>query len=1150
MNHDDSHAVLIPWKPIPTLIPPRKQIYLEELAHKTKGAFHYVAGMHCDRQEVIELLQSWGLPWTVVVAGGLIFHEEKELHAIPAEDRLQLLTHIRHARHYIECIEDEDLSPLLSLPYEDLGALLIVTAMYYVALRELAQRKSKRPLNQHILSLIESVGTTLIHITKQANLWLFKRDVEDLILQLCDSEKYTQSKAEYQHILERDKEKLREFCQATSRYFQQMAQLPAIVTYAPCGVEGFARRRKAKLKKAGSQEIHLTGFDFVIFDVIVPLVKDCYSAFGTLSSLGHLQGQITEQIAHPKPNGSSYFSFSLVLSQKENSLDLPWLDQNNYVCQLQISTPIMHAITCYGCLYPSCYSLYTEGSCLECKDPSLKELLNSSEGKIYTSIIASLKRGQAQKDAPITVYDKKLRPYALPKKATVLDFVYAYDEDLSGHVVCFINDREVPLERQLSPGDIVDFKTSDEPQEHEYWVNRKYVTTSRAVRAIQKQRVNEHQGYKLLYQKLEYYRYKLTEEELSQELHDFVKQYHLGTVNAYLERLDENADLRYTPDWAAQQIMHQIRERNEREMKPKWGVRLDVQSAENGPQFHYLPRMFCNVCQPTYPHDSNIVGYASRRMKRLVIHSTHCPRLIDRDHKQRAPLYPLIWQQLPMFRVGFSVTAQDRRDLVHDISKQLRYYQSTLVSIHADAVFKDAKLSLVIETNDKNEVLELLQKIKKVGSVIDVDIDPLKTAPEVYEQLQQKPEQTLLGEERIEAKQAWEEAQVVRASRRPRLRNPFSIARPPIEKMFFGRTNEIKKLQRELCADEGGKAILLYGPRRSGKSSLCHHFLEHYTYPPYWCVHHSLQDMARQNEAEVLRQIAEEVCRSFRERFNQAPPDWQNFPGDDPRMCLKRILRDCFASVAGARLILVLDEFGGTIEAYQKKILDERFFIYWRNLMSDLPQLSLVFVLPTIPRSFLTSGQMASAFNFMEHLQMEFLDEESAQQLLINPLREQNIVIHPGTVRHILDLTGCNPYYLTLIGSQLIYQLNQDPDKSLLNEDDLNDVIDRLVKNYTRQYFYFYHDELHVEEKPIVEAIVDIVQQSGRRAVSLKKIAARVQKPIEDLHTHLKRLQEGLIIREQRVQWSSKQPHYAFTIELVRLWMAQNGDFFRSADGN
>ena len=175
---------------------------------------------------------------------------------------------------------------------------------------------------------------------------------------------------------------------------------------------------------------------------------------------------------------------------------------------------------------------------------------------------------------------------------------------------------------------------------------------------------------------------------------------------------------------------------------------------------------------------------------------------------------------------------------------------------------------------------------------------------------------------------------------------------------------------------------------------------------------------------------------------------------------------------------------------------------------------------------------------------MEFLDEESARQLLVNPLQEQNVVIHPATIKRILDLTGCNPYYLTLIGSQLVSHLNQDTQKSLLKDEDLTIVIDRLIKGPTKQNFYFYHDELHAEEIPIIQAIVDITQQNGQRAVSLKRIAQRLHKPTEELRPHLKRLQEGLILREQGAQWSSSQPYYAFTIELVRLWMAQNSDFF------
>lgn len=1052
---------------------------------------------------------------------------------------------MRQAQRYIDCIEDEDLSTLLSSPYDDLGARLIAVATYYVALRGLSQRKNKRSLNQHELSHIEAIGTTLIHLIKQVNLWLFKRDVEDLILQIHNPSSYMDTKEELQKILQRDEERLEDFCQAATVFCQRLTQIPASITYTACGIEGFSRRRQAKQTTAPSHEAQLTGFDLVIFDVIVPTLKDCHEILGALNHLGY-QDQFTEQIAHPKPNGSSYLSCNLHLEKMPYLHNLSWITQDKYTCQIQIATRAMNAVTRYGCLYPPCYRLYTGAPAQESESLPLEKLWSSQEGHIYSSITESFKRNQTQGDtvAPITVYDKKLRPFSFPKGATVLDFAYASDENLTGYVYGFINDRAVPLERKLNAGDIVDIKISHAPQTHEYWVERKYVTTSRALNAIQKQRFNEHKGYGLLRQKLAYYRYKLTEDELSQELYDFVKRHHLGTVNAYLKQFNESADLRYTPDWAAEQIMQQIRERNEQVVtaRPKWVVQLDPQCADQ--HIYYLPKSFCNVCQPTYPRDGNIVGYVSQREKTLVIHSSHCPRLIDRHHKQRASLYPLTWHLLPTFRVGFSATAQDRRGIILDISKQLRHYQCALVSLHAEAVYKDVQLHFTIETYDAEEVLDLLQKIKKVESIIDIDIDPSKTAPHVYEQLQLLREQPLLLVEKIEEERTLEETQIVPASRRPMLRNPFNISRPPAEKMFFGRTPEIKKLQRELCTDEHGKAIFLYGPRRSGKSSLCNHFLEHYVYPPYWYVYHSLQGATRQNETTILMQLAEEVSWIFQERFNQRPPTWQDFTADDPQVRLKRVLQACFATISGARLVLVLDEFGGAIDAYQKKFLDGRFFTYWRNLMSEVPQLSLIFVLPTIPHNFLTSGLLAGAFSFMEGHSMEFLDEESARQFLVNPLQEQNIVIHPGTIKRILDLTGCNPYYLTLIGGQLIWQLNLDPHKCLLNDQDLDIVIDRLIKGQTKQNFYFYYDELHAEEIPIVKAIVDITQQSGQPTASLKKIAARLQQPVEALRPHLKRLQEGLILREQGTQWSSSQPYYAFTIELVRLWMAQNNDFF------
>ncbi len=392
MAQESTGVDVTPWQPTPTVIPPEWQKHLEEPVRKTKVAANLIAGLRYDGQGTAKLLREWGLPWPVVVAGALLFHNQKEFRGMDAANIPHLLSHIRQARRYIDCIEDEDLSTLLSSPYDDLGALLIAVATYHAALQGLLQHKSKRPSNQHDLSRIESIGSTLLHITKQINLWLFKRCVEDLILQLHDPSQYMDIKEEYQQILQRDKEKLIVFCSAMTEFFRHMMQKNVSITYSACGLEGFLRRRQERQTEVTSQKVQLTGFDLVIFDIIVPTVKDCYVALGLVSFLG-FQDSFTDRIANPKLNGSSYLSLNIILKQEPPLQHLTWLASGLYTCHIQIATHPMHAVTNYGCLYPECYKLYTGSSLEEAKEVVVNEnLWSSEEGKIYTSIIRIIQK--------------------------------------------------------------------------------------------------------------------------------------------------------------------------------------------------------------------------------------------------------------------------------------------------------------------------------------------------------------------------------------------------------------------------------------------------------------------------------------------------------------------------------------------------------------------------------------------------------------------------------------------------------------------------------------------------------------------------------------------------------------------------------------
>ena len=173
---------------------------------------------------------------------------------------------------------------------------------------------------------------------------------------------------------------------------------------------------------------------------------------------------------------------------------------------------------------------------------------------------------------------------------------------------------------------------------------------------------------------------------------------------------------------------------------------------------------------------------------------------------------------------------------------------------------------------------------------------------------------------------------------------------------------------------------------------------------------------------------------------------------------------------------------------------------------------------------------------------MIFLDTKSAEQLLIDPLRDQNIEIYPNTVALAIKLTGGNPYFMTLIGQQLIHHLNQETDKQLITDEDLRFVVEHLIEAGFNQNFVYLNRELqNIEELNILKAIVEITTHSNQSKVQLKKIASWLDLPNQVTKQHLERLRNGLILQENG---PFSNPYYSFTIELVRLWLTHNNWFF------
>src|SRR6266581_3099199 len=199
------HSDLTPWKPMPTQIPEPWMKLAQELEQEVKGSQRaYIMKMKYDAQRVGNMLRSWGLPWQVVIGGYLWEYEKELILQTKLDDKDEVLSHIDESNVYSKYIEDEKLPPLLTPPYRDLGGLLIALAIYFGVLQTLQEQGNERPYTGKTQSQIESVGRTLLNISKSLGMWHFKRDIEDLLEQIRSPRKFVELKKERVHILKQD----------------------------------------------------------------------------------------------------------------------------------------------------------------------------------------------------------------------------------------------------------------------------------------------------------------------------------------------------------------------------------------------------------------------------------------------------------------------------------------------------------------------------------------------------------------------------------------------------------------------------------------------------------------------------------------------------------------------------------------------------------------------------------------------------------------------------------------------------------------------------------------------------------------------------------------------------------------------------------
>src|SRR5260370_27584869 len=166
--------------------------------------------------------------------------------------------------------------------------------------------------------------------------------------------------------------------------------------------------------------------------------------------------------------------------------------------------------------------------------------------------------------------------------------------------------------------------------------------------------------------------------------------------------------------------------------------------------------------------------------------------------------------------------------------------------------------------------------------------------------------------------------------------------------MFYGREDVFSFIQRNLIGRHRDTPIVLYGQRRTGKTSVLYQLHRHLG-PGYRCIFIDLHGLNLQGMDNLLLGIASSINRSLRRdhQLTVEVPDRGAFLAD-PRSAFETMFLDRVWSALGEdHLVLMMDEVIRLDEEVRAGRLERDVFDYLRHLMQHYPRLNFIFSLGT-----------------------------------------------------------------------------------------------------------------------------------------------------------------------------------------------------------
>ena len=551
-----------------------------------------------------------------------------------------------------------------------------------------------------------------------------KVELDDLSLQYLEPEAYKELNDKFNHLRVQKETFVKDIMEDVKEHLDE-AKIKATI-------DGRVKHLFSIYRKMVNQNKTLDQiYDLFAIRIIVDTEQQCYTALGIIHEMYKpIPGRFKDYIAMPKPN-------------HYQSLHTTLIGPNGQPFEIQIRTYEMHKTAEYGIAAHWKYK-ETKGSEAKVKNDEakmawLRQILewqrDMSDNKEFMSL---LKNDLDLFADSVYCFTPQGDVKTLPSGSTPVDFAYSVHSAVGNKMVgARVNGKLVPIEYEIKNGDRIEIITSQNSQgPSRDWL--KLVKSTQAKNKINqwfKKELKEDnilKGKEMLAQYARAKGFKIANYTKTQYLETVLRKYGFRDWDSVLaaighgglkegqvfNKLVEAYDKENKKNLTDEQVLEAASETQEK---------LHIAKSKSGivvKGIHDVAVRFSKCCNPI-PGDE-IVGFVTRG-RGITIHRTDCVNVLNMSETDRTRLIEAEWQQpdtkeKEKYMAEIQVYANNRTGLLVDLSKIFTERKIDLRSINSRTSKQEkATISMSFEIGSKEELRSLIEKIRQVESVIDVE---------------------------------------------------------------------------------------------------------------------------------------------------------------------------------------------------------------------------------------------------------------------------------------------------------------------------------------------------------------------------------------------------------------------------------------------